>query len=126
MTRILKASERKGKAAKLTADDVRRARTMAAQGTLKVREFAHFCGVGAETLRRAVRGETWTEVSFEELPSDEALREAAASSQERMIKAMQMERERLTAADKMVEELETAPVNPTYPWLKQTKGLLDE
>lgn len=121
MTRVLKTGERKGKASKLTADDVRQARALHAKGLLNIREYALFCGVGAETLRRAVRGETWTDISFSGTPSEEELAIAAQASAERFMQAIAMEKEKLAAGDNMLKELEAEPAATTanpYNWLK--------
>jgi hypothetical protein len=94
-----------GSVRKLTEDDVRRARRLASQGQLNVREFARICGVGTETLRRAVRGDTWGHVSEVEIRSDTELQSAAESSYEKLQRLLAAEKERKGAGDAMVQEL---------------------
>lgn len=46
--------------ATLTADDVLRIRSLASAGGHSARDMAMIYGVGIETIRRILRGETWT------------------------------------------------------------------
>ena len=64
---------------KLTPEIVTRLRALAATGQLSTREAARAYGVGQETIRRAVRGET-----FATAQTPPALAADAAASEARM------------------------------------------
>lgn len=118
MTKPKRPGELKGKSSKLTAEDVLWARTLHAQGRLNIREFAGICGVGTETLRRAVRGDTWGEVSAANARTEEVIAAEAAASEARMIEAIAAEKRRQAAGAELVEELEALSgarkTNPYY------------
>jgi hypothetical protein len=69
------------RAAVLTDDVVRRLRQLDRAGRVNVREAAVMYGVGAETIRRALRGETWQHVKDAPPPlrEDEIAARIAAS-----------------------------------------------
>lgn len=108
----------KGKKSKLTAEDVSMLRDADARGVLNVREAARFLGVGAETIRRALRGETWNSVALP--PSTEEIDRAAAESLERMKKLLAGEKEKAKEPERLLDEMSGLDVS-AYPWLKQER-----
>lgn len=105
MTRKLQPYERKGKASVLKEDDVRRIRDLASSGGQSTLEMARFYGVSVETIRRAIRGETWTHLHMSPMLSEAELQAASNASAQRMLKQIAAEKERLALGDKMVEEI---------------------
>ena len=85
----------------LSEDDVRRMRSLKEQGLLSVRTEAVFYGVAAETIRRAVRGETFTKLHAAPPP---AVDDSAASLQ-RLQQMLAAERERAAAPQIMLDEI---------------------
>jgi len=81
--------------------DVRRLRGLAAQGQLNVRLESQVLGVGAETIRRAVRGETWTKLSASTTRTEDEL----AKEAERSLAKLQELLAKQPRAGKMLDEL---------------------
>lgn len=92
-------------AGQLQERDVRRLRELKARGQLNVRVECMFYGVAAETIRRAVRGETWTHLLMNPAQTEVELEDAAAASLARLQKMLAGEKERAAMPDKIVEEL---------------------
>lgn len=90
--------------AKLTEHEVRLIKQQAAKG-IRAAELARVYGLAAETVRRILRGETWTWVSIEPPRSEEQIAAEAQSSLERIQAAMQQERKMAEQADGAVEEI---------------------
>lgn len=97
------------KASVLTEEDVRRLRDLASKKILDVRFEAMFYGVAAETIRRAVRGETWTKLHMNAPQTEEEMTAASTASMAKLQTLLKAEQERKTAGDKMLAEL----VKPT-------------
>ena len=121
MTKPKDPSLLKGKASKLKGEDVRRIRDVYAKGLQSVREMAQFYGVGAETIRRAIRGETWNDLHMSPPKTEEELEAEASASYEKLLQGIAAEKERKTAGDKMVQELAEAPFDPAdpYAWVRR-------
>lgn len=90
----------------MTAEIVRNLREQDSAGVLRVREAARFYGVAAETLRRALRGETWNELAMTPQRTEAELELDSAASLRRI--QADIERTR-TAGNKMLEEIESMP-----------------
>lgn len=109
MTKILHPQQRKGHASTLIDSDVVRLRKLAAEGRLNVREAALFHQVGVETIRRAVRGDTFGHLGQQ---SEEDLAAAAKESLERF-KAMQAkESARLAQGQEILKGLDNVGREP--------------
>ena len=89
----------------LTEEVVRHLRQMKREGRLNVMEASRCYGVNAETIRRAMRGETWNSLSMPVERTEEQLGVEAAASLEKLQKLLAKEKERLTAPGRMIEEL---------------------
>lgn len=98
----------------LTESDVRRLRQLKAEGRLNVRSECMFYGLAAETIRRAVRGETWTHLQMQVPKTNEELDAAAAASLEKLQRMLAGEKERIAAPDRMIAELKGEPHDAGY------------
>lgn len=107
MTAPKKDWQRKGKASKLTADNVVALRAAEARGQLNTRQAAQAYGVSVETIRRAVRGDTFGEIG--QMRATEDLDAAAAASAARMMALITQERERAALPAKLLDEIKGAP-----------------
>lgn len=124
MTQPLRGSERKGKASKLRGEDVRTIRQVLAEGTQSTKEMARFYGVGVETIRRAARGDTWTELP--PAPTAETIQqidEAAAASMRKMQAMLAAEHARLAIPAQAIADLTETPTladrMKDYDWIKK-------
>lgn len=106
MTKPLMPSQKKGKKAKLTASLVAYMRQQHELGLLNIVEMAKVHGVAAETLRRALRGETWNNLGEVQARTPEQMDKDAAASLEKM---QHLISERNTAGDRMLKEIEKLP-----------------
>ena len=99
------------KAQKLTEAEVRFLRAKNRESPINAAEAARTYGVGAETIRRMLRFETWP-TSGEGMTQGEA-KEAAAASQEKFLAIMARdiakEREKNAVPDKLLDELSGIP-----------------
>ena len=82
---------------------VRRLRDLKSRGMLKVRQEAMFYGVGSESIRRAVRGDTWTGLSMS--PQEADLEGAVEASLAKLQRMLAEEKERVAMPDRVVAEL---------------------
>lgn len=125
MTKPKAPSQLKGKASKLKEEDVRRIRDLHSRGAASVKEMAGFYGVGAETIRRLLRGETWNDLKMAPTKSEAELQQESEAALQRLLAGIAAEKERIAAPDKMLAEmLETKPVAPAaesspYSWIKK-------
>ena len=87
----------------LTADVVIKLRELDAKGQCNVREAAEVYGVAAETIRRALRRETWKHLGREKTKTDEELAEEAGASLERFQRMIA--EAKANSPDVLVEEL---------------------
>ena len=84
-----------------------------------MREAAGIHGVAAETIRRALRGETWTHLQMRPGKSEEDWQNEAKASEARLLAMLAAERKRAGAGDAMVEELGSEPTAaPTEDFMK--------
>lgn len=112
-----------GSVRKLTEDDVRRARQLHAQGQLNVREFARICGVGTETLRRAVRGDTWGHVTEVETRSEAEMEKAAEASLAKLQRLLAEQRAVKERGEQAVAELQLeSPLTEVQQRMKEYLG----
>jgi DeoR/GlpR family transcriptional regulator of sugar metabolism len=88
--------------------EVMRLRDLREKGVLEVRREARALGVSVETIRRAVRGDTYAHLADKVRATAELAAEAQASA-ERFAQLVLEERERMERGDKLVEELATSP-----------------
>ena len=91
------------KASILTEADVIRLRELASRKILNTKFEAQFYGVGTETIRRAVRGETWTRIREAQMP--EQLAEEAQASLEKLQSLIAREKARLAIPEDALREL---------------------
>ncbi len=98
----------------LTETDVRRLRDLAARKLLNVRQEAMFHGCSAETIRRAVRGETFTKLTMAPPKSEVELEAEAAASLERFQKALKLEKDRQELPEKMLKEMAEEPADTPF------------
>lgn len=103
MTKILHPQQRKGHASVLIDSDVVRLRKLAAEGRLNVKEAALFHQVGVETIRRAVRGDTFGHLGQK---APEELAAEAAESLKRLLAMQAAERVKLEIVDKQLKGLD--------------------
>ncbi len=89
----------------LQENDVRRLRELARKRMLNVRQEALFYGVAAETIRRAVRGETFTHLSMNPEQSEAELEAGAAASLKKLQALLAADAARKAAGDKMLAEI---------------------
>lgn len=80
MTVSKHSSIKKGKASILKEPDVIRLRELAASGLLNTAEAARAHGVGVETIRRAVRGDTFSNLNSAPIDEEQLSQDAAASA----------------------------------------------
>lgn len=109
MTRIKTIGELKGKASILKDDDVRQLRRLNAARQLNVKDAALLYGVAPETIRRAVRGETFTHLRAAEEWTQEQTQEAQGESLARLAEKLGVTMEQLKRGDTMLEELKEVP-----------------
>ena len=88
--------------------EVMRLRDLREKGVLNVRAEARALGIGVESIRRAVRGDTYAHLADRIKATAELAAEAQASA-ERFAQLVLEERERMERGDKLVEELTTSP-----------------
>ena len=102
----------------LTEEIVRTLRDLHARGRLNVREAAGIYGVAAETIRRALRGETWTHLQMRPPKSEEEWQNEAKASEVKLLAMLAAERKRAGAGDAMLEELAESTAAPTEDFMK--------
>ena len=84
MTKPLPDHAKRGKASKLREEDVRTIRRLHETKEQSVVEMARFYGVNAETVRRAIRGESWNNLHMSPPKTNAELEVEAAASLARM------------------------------------------
>ena len=112
------------KASILTEADVRRLRDLASRRMLNTRQEALFYGVNAETIRRAVRGETWTNLSMSPPASEAEMEAAAASSLAKLQSLLAADKAKREAPQKMLDEIAAADNPFINRDLAKAKGYL--
>jgi hypothetical protein len=108
MTAPKSAEMKKGLRSKLTPEDVVRLRAAEIRGVLNTREAARLLRVSPETIRRAVRGDTFSQLAEAIPKNEEELEQAAAESMKRFAAALAQERAVQELPAKIVNELEEA------------------
>ena len=108
-------------ATKLTVEDVRQIKIIHSRGQQTPRELARFYRVGAETIRRILRGETWLSVTDQPLRSEEELNADAAASEARMVAMIAAERTRQALPTQILEEI--SELQPTAQERLRSFGL---
>lgn len=120
MTKPKDPSLRKGKASKLKAEDVIRIRELYRKRLQNARELADFYGVGTETIRRAIRGETWNELHLQPRLTEAELEAEGAAALDRVLEGIKKEKERLAAGDNMLQEISKLPSSTDpYSWIRK-------
>lgn len=99
------------KSLKLNDAAVLRMRQQSLAGSFNVREAAQVYGVAVETIRRAVRGDTFGHLGAVAVISDEQLAEGAAASLEKFKKLMGQETEMKDRANSALDELDNGGLN---------------
>lgn len=106
MTKPKEPWQKRGAASKLDEAAVLRLRSLAAAGRLDTREAARIHGVATETIRRAVRGDTFTNLQATP-PKDEAqLNADAKASLARFTAMLAAEKDKTQAGTKLLDELD--------------------
>ncbi len=96
----------KKKVTHLDDTGVLRLRQQALAGTLNVREAAQVYGVSPESIRRAVRGDTFGHLGQVSLMSDEQAARGADASLKRVQEMLAKENEGKNRANALLEELD--------------------
>jgi transposase-like protein len=92
----------------LNPEIIQRLREMELSGTLNTKEAARLYGVGTETIRRAVRGDTWRVIRSPVSP--EQLEAASAASVRKLEELIVLEQKRRAIPEQILTELEGADV----------------
>lgn len=103
MTKIRHPEQKKGHASILIDADVIRLRRLAFEGKLNVRQASQFYQVGVETIRRAVRGDTFAHLGMKD--ADE-LKQEAQSSLKRFLEMRKEEEARLARNEAIVKGID--------------------
>lgn len=106
MTKPKDEWQKRGHSSKLDEAAVLRLRELARSGALNVREAAGIYGVATETIRRAVRGDTFTNLQAAPRKNEQELEAEAAASQARFLALLAAEREAKNRGSKLLDELD--------------------
>lgn len=106
MTKAKEEWQKKGPASKLDDEAVLRLRELAAKGRLDTREAARVYGVATETIRRAVRGDTFTHLVRGRGKTESELAEESRASLERFQALLATERAKKQMGKQLLEELD--------------------
>ncbi len=100
-------SIRPSKARKLTEQEVRHLRAKNRESPINAVEAAKMLGVGAETIRRMLRFETWPNTG--EGMTETELEPAIEASKEKLARLMAEYKEKDEKGDKLLDELSGIP-----------------